>query len=81
MAIKFAPTAPEPKQKPQVQKQKAEKKLISPADPKPRSRGRPSSGKETVTLRVDAQTVAFFKASGDDWREAMCDVLDKARSL
>ena len=43
-----------------------------------RGRGRRQSGKETVTLRVDAKTVAFFKTYGDEWREAMVDALDKA---
>ncbi len=37
-----------------------------------RGRGRRHSGKETVTLRVDAAVVAWFKKSyGDDWRSRM----------
>ena len=38
-----------------------------------RSRGRPriENAKEAVTLRLDPQTVARFKAGGDDWRAKM----------
>ncbi len=45
-----------------------------------RGRGRPVSGKETVTLRLDSRTVAFFKGKsyGKDWRLTMADALDKA---
>jgi uncharacterized protein (DUF4415 family) len=40
-----------------------------------RRRGRPASGKETVTLRVNAEAVAYFKSLGDDWKSMMSDVL------
>ena len=58
---------------------KADEHPAEPISPPPKKgRGRPSSGKETVTLRLDARTVAFFKTYGEDWREAMSDALDKA---
>lgn len=45
-----------------------------------RSRGRPrvDSPKEAVTLRIDPETVARFKAKGADWRARMAAALDKA---
>lgn len=47
-----------------------------------RSRGRPrvESPKEAVTLRIDPNTVARFKAGGEDWRTKMAEILDKAAS-
>lgn len=47
-----------------------------------RSRGRPriESPKEAVTLRIDPNTVARFKAGGQDWRAKMAEILDKAAS-
>ena len=46
-----------------------------------RSRGRPRIEKprEAVTLRVDPDTLAKFKASGKDWRSRMAEVLDAAK--
>ena len=46
-----------------------------------RSRGRPpvNSPKEAVTLRLDPQTLARFKATGKNWRAKMSGVLDKAK--
>ena len=46
-----------------------------------RSRGRPKldNAKEAVTLRLDPQTVAKFKATGDDWRTKMAKALDRAK--
>lgn len=45
-----------------------------------RSRGRPrlEKPKEAVTLRVDPDTLARFKATGKDWRAKMAEVLDAA---
>jgi uncharacterized protein (DUF4415 family) len=45
-----------------------------------RARGRPriDNPKEAVTLRVDPDTVAKFKAKGSDWRARMAEALDKA---
>lgn len=45
-----------------------------------RGRGRPAPGnaKEAVTLRLDAETVARFKARGDDWRAHMAKALKDA---
>lgn len=45
-----------------------------------RGRGRPKldNAKEAVTLRVDPETVARFKALGDNWRSIMADVLEHA---
>jgi uncharacterized protein (DUF4415 family) len=46
-----------------------------------RSRGRPriEKPKEAITLRVDPDTLARFKASGKDWRSRMAEVLDAAK--
>lgn len=46
-----------------------------------RSRGRPrlEAPKQAVTLRVSPDTLARFKAAGDDWRARMADALDKAK--
>lgn len=45
-----------------------------------RARGRPrvDNPKEAVTLRIDPDTVAKFKAKGADWRAKMAEALDKA---
>jgi len=44
-----------------------------------RARGRPrlDRPKEAVTLRLDPETLARFKAAGKDWRAKMAEVLDK----
>ena len=46
-----------------------------------RKAGRPKldAAKEAVTLRLDPETVARFKASGTDWRTKMARALDKAK--
>jgi uncharacterized protein (DUF4415 family) len=45
-----------------------------------RARGRPrvASPKQAVTLRLDAETIARFKAQGPDWRARMSEVLARA---
>jgi uncharacterized protein (DUF4415 family) len=45
-----------------------------------RARGRPpvANPKEAVTLRIDPETVARFKAKGSDWRARMAEALDNA---
>lgn len=45
-----------------------------------RSRGRPrvDNPKEAITLRLDPDTIARFKAKGEDWRARMAEALDKA---
>ena len=45
-----------------------------------RSRGRPpvDNPKEAVTLRLDPDVVARFKAKGSDWRTRMAAILEKA---
>jgi len=45
-----------------------------------RSRGRPrlDKPKEAVTLRIDPDTLARFRASGKDWRAKMAEALEKA---
>jgi uncharacterized protein (DUF4415 family) len=45
-----------------------------------RARGRPriDNPKEAVTLRLDPETLARFKATGKDWRAKMAEALDKA---
>lgn len=51
------------------------------ADSIKRSRGRPkvANAREAVTLRLNPETLAKFKAKGDDWRTVMVEVLDKAK--
>lgn len=46
-----------------------------------RSRGRPrlDAPKEAVTLRIDPETVARFKASGKNWRAKMSEALNTAK--
>ena len=48
-----------------------------------RSRGRPKvdNPKEAVTLRLDPDVVAKFKANGKNWRANMNDALRKAVGL
>lgn len=45
-----------------------------------RARGRPriDNPKQAITLRVDPDTVARFKAGGKDWRSRMARVLNSA---
>jgi uncharacterized protein (DUF4415 family) len=46
-----------------------------------RTRGRPRSEapKEAVTLRLDPATLERFKATGENWRAKMSEVLDQAK--
>lgn len=46
-----------------------------------RARGRPrvERPKEAVTLRIDPDTLARFKATGKNWRTKMAEVLDAAK--
>ena len=48
-----------------------------------RSRGRPriDSPKEAVTLRIDPNTIARFKAGGEDWRAKMEQVTGLAELI
>lgn len=48
-----------------------------------RSRGRPKvdNPKEAVTLRLDPEVVAKFKAKGKNWRSNMNDALRKSVGL
>ncbi|MDI6026453.1 BrnA antitoxin family protein [Corticibacterium sp. UT-5YL-CI-8] len=45
-----------------------------------RARGRPKveKPKQAVTLRLDPDTLAFFKEGGPDWRSRMAETLDDA---
>ncbi len=45
-----------------------------------RKRGRPpiESPKQAITLRLDPEVVASFKAQGKDWRTRMSETLKKA---
>jgi uncharacterized protein (DUF4415 family) len=61
-----------------------------PLDPKPseetmhvekRARGRPQSGKETVTLRLNSKVVEHFKPHGKGWKQAIDAYLVKALDL
>ena len=46
-----------------------------------RGRGRPriDAPKEAVTLRLDPDTLVKFKATGEDWRAKMSEILDRAK--
>ena len=44
-----------------------------------RCRPKLDEAKEAVTLRLSPSTLAKFKATGDDWRRRMSDILDKAK--
>lgn len=46
-----------------------------------RKGGRPRKANplEAVTLRLDPDTIAKFRAAGDDWRTRMADALKRAR--
>lgn len=46
-----------------------------------RARGRPKveAPKAAITLRVDPETLAWFQASGKDWRTRMSETLDRAK--
>jgi uncharacterized protein (DUF4415 family) len=46
-------------------------------EPTLKGRGRPASGKETVTLRLREEVVAYYKSLGDDWRDRMAADLAK----
>ncbi len=46
-----------------------------------RPRGRPSSGKDIVTIRLDADVVSKFKATGKGWQARINDALRKVLDL
>jgi uncharacterized protein (DUF4415 family) len=48
-----------------------------------RGRGRPQvpNPKQAVTLRLDPETVARFKAQGPDWRARMSEALKRASKV
>jgi uncharacterized protein (DUF4415 family) len=49
-----------------------------PKAPDKRGPGRPPSGKIIVTLRLDPEVVAKFKASGPGWQSRINDLLKRA---
>lgn len=44
-----------------------------------RGRGRPASGKDRVTIRLDPDVIAKFKATGDGWQSRMNEALRAAK--
>lgn len=46
--------------------------------PSPAKRGRPQGGKEQVTIRLDKDVLAKFKATGDGWQGRINEALRKA---
>jgi uncharacterized protein (DUF4415 family) len=52
------------------------KPIVEPAEP--RKRGRPSVGKEQVTIRLDKDVLAKWKATGAGWQSRINEVLRKA---
>jgi uncharacterized protein (DUF4415 family) len=85
MAIQYAQTSPikeiAAKAK-EIRKQaeQIETDLRHQLDEK-RRRGRPISGKETVTLRVGAEVVARYKSLGEGWKDQMAADIEKASHL
>lgn len=51
----------------------------APKAPAKRKPGRPPSGKIIVTLRLDPEVVAKFKAGGPGWQARMNDVLKERK--
>jgi uncharacterized protein (DUF4415 family) len=47
--------------------------------PVKRGPGRPSSGKILVTMRLDPEVVAKFKATGKGWQARINDLLKASR--
>lgn len=45
---------------------------------KPPKVGRPSSGRQLITLRLDPEVIAKFKASGKGWQSRINEALRKA---
>lgn len=59
----------------------APKKAEAPKPPEKRGRGRPSSGKELVTLRISSAVLAHYRATGHGWQARINDALRKAVGL
>lgn len=58
------------------------KAMVEPAaDLAKRGRGRPSSGKERVTIRLDADVLASYRSLGPGWQGVLNSDLRKIRRL
>jgi len=84
MAIKFgAPAAPAPKRRPaeQIMEGLREALAVAKGEAKPYAvhtrPGRPPSGKVRVTMLLQPETVAAFKATGKGWQARISAVLDR----
>lgn len=79
LANRFRPAAPT-EVKPAAPKS-APKVDASPRITDKRGRGRPPSQKETITIRISADVLAYFRASGRGWQARLDATLRKALSL
>lgn len=50
-----------------------------PKDCQPAKRGRPKGGKEQVTIRLDKDVLARFRATGDGWQGRINEILKEAK--
>lgn len=52
---------------------------------KPKPRGRPASGKDAITIRLDPQILAHYRAMGKGWHaklnEDLIDLLKKRKAI
>lgn len=55
--------------------------LIDPPRPAKRKRGRPLSGKERVTIRLDADVLAAYRSLGEGWQGILNGDLRKIRGI
>lgn len=53
--------------------------VVTPHRPKASKAGRPSSGKQVVSIRLDPDVIAKFKATGPGWQARMNEVLKHAK--
>lgn len=79
MAIKFGTTGQPDKAKPKSRPQANAVKLDPVASPVERGRGRPPSGKELVTMRLDGDLLAYYRAKGKGWQSALNNDLKELR--
>lgn len=79
MAIKIVTVKPEAKKpetplnpKPIPKTKSIAKAAGAPADTaKNRSRGRPKSGNETITIRLPSEAIDRYRSTGDGWRSRL----------
>lgn len=72
MAIHFAKSAPKPTVR-------IERTVEAPKAKHPGGRPKSASPKQVLNIRVDAEVLAKFKATGPGWQARINDVLKAAR--